>query len=207
MQLRIVASSCRPARGTEDLAGNQTKDYLTSNGTRTYGAENRMISATDSSNHTSTYSYDGDGRRVKRIVPVAGQPSPVETWQVYGLGGELLAEYAQNGSAASPQKEYGYRNGQLLVTASVTTGWGSAPTLNDNPLSAGQTTVQSRHITELRDAINSLRTHLGMAPFSWQYSATTNDYISANPILEMRAALDQALGAPSGGYAPWLEQG
>ena len=29
----------------------------------------------------------------------------------------MLAEYPANGAAASPQKEYGYRNGQLLVTA------------------------------------------------------------------------------------------
>ncbi len=58
-----------------------------------------------------TYTYDGDGRRVKRNV------NGGETWQVYGLGGELLAEYAANTAASSPQKEYGYRNGQLLVSA------------------------------------------------------------------------------------------
>jgi hypothetical protein len=33
------------------------------------------------------------------------------------MDGELLAEYAANASPATPQKEYGYRNGQLLVTA------------------------------------------------------------------------------------------
>jgi RHS repeat-associated protein len=184
-----------------DAAGNQTKDYLTSSGTRTYDAENRMISATDSSNHTSTYSYDGDGHRVKRNI------SGTETWQVYGLGGELIAEYAQNQSAATPQKEYGYRNGQLLVTATVTTGWGSAPTIHDNPLFANQTTIQALHITELRTAINSLRSHLSLSAYSWQYSAITADYISANPILEMRTALDQALGTPSGGYVAGLAQG
>jgi RHS repeat-associated protein len=48
---------------------------------------------------------------------VGGQPSAVTTWQVYGLGGELLAEYVANASATTPQKEYGYRNGQLLITA------------------------------------------------------------------------------------------
>src|SRR5712692_3765480 len=37
-------------------------------------------------------SYDGDGRRVKRNITGGG-----ETWQVYGVGGELLAEYAPNG--------------------------------------------------------------------------------------------------------------
>ncbi len=103
-----------------DAAGNQTKDDLTSNGTRTYDAENRMITATDSSNHTSTYSYDGDGRRVKRNI------SGTETWQVYGLGGELIAEYAQNGSASTPQKEYGYRNGQLLITVDAVSGSGGS---------------------------------------------------------------------------------
>jgi hypothetical protein len=40
-----------------------------------------------------------------------------EVWQVYGMGGELLAEYNQNASPSSPNKEYGYRGGQLLITA------------------------------------------------------------------------------------------
>src|SRR5713226_2341704 len=186
-----------------DPAGNLTTDtYSGAAVTRAYDAENRMTSETTWNSVVSgSYSYDGDGKRVKRNV------NGIETWQVYGLGGELLAEYAQNASPTSPQKEYGYRNGQLLVTVNVTTGWGSAPTLNDNPMVAKQTTVQARHITELRDAINALRSHLSLSSYSWQYSATTNDYISANPILEMRTALDQALGAPSGGYAAGLAQG
>src|SRR6202040_1881748 len=54
------------------------------------------------------------GQRVKRSV------NGVETWQVYGLGGELLAEYAARAEATSPQKEYGDRNGQLLITATST---------------------------------------------------------------------------------------
>src|SRR5207247_6238066 len=56
--------------------------------------------------------YDSDGHRVRRNV------NGTETWQVYGLGGELLAEYvATNPNPANPQKEYGYRNGELLITA------------------------------------------------------------------------------------------
>jgi hypothetical protein len=121
-----------------------------------------------------------------------------------------LAEYGVNAPYTSPQKEYGYRNGQLLISASIgTAGWGAAPVFDDNPLNPnypGETTVQARHITQLRNAINSVRTHLGLAAYSWQYSATTNDLISANPILEMRTALDQALGAPSPAYATGLAQ-
>jgi YD repeat-containing protein len=69
-----------------------------------YDAENRMTKLTQASSYVAgTYSYDGDGRRVKRLV------GSTETWQVYGLGGELVAEYASNASAANAQKEYGYK--------------------------------------------------------------------------------------------------
>jgi RHS repeat-associated protein len=98
-----------------DAAGNQTSDYYgpTWTGSRVYDAENRMISATNSAtNTTSNYTYDGDGHRVVRSDPIAGG-----AWQVYGMDGELLAEYNFNGAAILPQKEYGYRNGQLLITA------------------------------------------------------------------------------------------
>ena len=56
---------------------------------------------------------NADGQRVRRKV------NGVETWQVYVIGGELLAEYAASRSPSNPQKEYGYRNGQLLITADV----------------------------------------------------------------------------------------
>jgi RHS repeat-associated protein len=101
-----------------DAAGNLTNDSWSSYGsatpgaiTRGYDAENRMTSALDSSGGTSYYNYDADSRRVRR------KTGSIETWQVYGMDSELLAEYAANASPASPQKEYGYRNGQLLITA------------------------------------------------------------------------------------------
>ncbi len=190
-----------------DSAGNLDIDtYSAAAVSRLYDAENRMTKETQANSYDAgIYSYDGDGRRVKRVV------GGVETWQVYGVGGELIAEYAQNGSPASPQKEYGYRNGQLLITATVSSGgWGTPPAFDDNPLNphfSGETTVRAAHITQLRTAINALRSHMSQSAYSWQYSATTNDYISANPILEMRTALDQALGTPSGGYAAGLASG
>jgi len=106
-----------------DAAGNLWKD--TASGTavsRAYDAENRMTSETTySSVVAGSYSYDGDGRRVKRVV------GSTETWQVYGVGGELLAEYPASGAAAHPQKEYGYRNGQLLITGESGIALGVAP--------------------------------------------------------------------------------
>src|SRR5205807_614476 len=102
-----------------DNAGNLTNDNYTGQGTRTYDAENRMTTA---NNGADVYTYDGEGQRVKRKI------GSTETWQVYGIGGELIAEHGQNGAASTPQKEYGYRNGQLLISATVTAaGWGSPP--------------------------------------------------------------------------------
>jgi RHS repeat-associated protein len=102
-----------------DNAGNQTNDNYTGNGQRTFNAENHMLSAQGTLGAWQYYKYGGDGLRVRRIVN--GQ----ETWQVFGLGGELIAEYPANGGSASPQKEYGYRGGQLLVSADSNSGGGA----------------------------------------------------------------------------------
>ncbi len=98
---------------TYDAAGNLTNDTYTGAGNRTYDAENKITSAIGNSGQTEVYTYDASGQRIKRTVDGA------QTWQVYGFGGELLAEYPASGATASPQKEYGYRNGQLLITAEV----------------------------------------------------------------------------------------
>jgi RHS repeat-associated protein len=169
---------------------------------RLYDAENRMTKETQANSYEAgVYAYDGDGHRLKRKV------GSVETWQVYGIGGELLAEYAANTAASSPQKEYGYRNGQLLITTTRGGGYGAPPVLNDNPLVVGETTVQARHISELRTAINTLRAREGISAYSWTTSATTSDWIKADPILEMRTALDRVLGPPPSGYSSGLASG
>jgi len=95
-----------------DKAGNLTYDAQTGQGVRTYDAENRMTQAQDIYQQWSTYTYDADGKRVKRLI--ANQ----ETWQVYGMGGELVAEYQSGAAPMVATKEYGYRGGELLVTMS-----------------------------------------------------------------------------------------
>ena len=120
------------------IAGNLQNDTYTSTGdpagaqTRFFDAENRMKSARNLSGQNAIYTYDADGRRVRRNS--AGQ----EIWQIYGIDSELLAEYAANSSPASPQKEYGYRSGELLVTAEAATT--VPPTTN---LALNQTATQS----------------------------------------------------------------
>ena len=97
---------------TYDAAGNLTNDTYTGAGGRTYDAENKITQAGDNTGQISRYTYDSEGKRVRRQV-ASGQ----EEWQVYGIDGDLLAEYRASAPASSPQKEYGYRNGQLLISA------------------------------------------------------------------------------------------
>jgi RHS repeat-associated protein len=94
-----------------DVAGNLINDTYSGAGYRTYDAENRIVSAWGGNSQAQYYSYNAGGQRVRRKV------DGIETWQIYGIEGELVAEYAANGAVSSPKKEYGYRNGQLLVTA------------------------------------------------------------------------------------------
>jgi RHS repeat-associated protein len=140
---RLGVPSGQPGQMVYDAAGNLSLDTYqggsgsgTTGGTRTYDAENRMTQAQFVSGQlqTATYAYDADGRRVKRGMGAGG-----EVWQVYGMERELLAEYAPSASPTSPQKEYGYRSGELLVTASPNGSQSVAP-LN---LALGKVATQS----------------------------------------------------------------
>ena len=80
------------------------------------------------------------------------------------------------------------------------------PTFTDDSLQVGVTPIRAIHISELHTWIDALRQRRGYSPYSWQYSVTINDFISANPIIEMRTALDEVLGTPSTRYAGGLAQ-
>lgn len=93
-----------------DQAGNQTNDGYSGNGARTYDAENRVLTAAGS-NGSNSFAYNADGRRVRRVN------GSTTTLQVFGIGGELPAEYTVSAPVTASTKEYGYRGGQLLITA------------------------------------------------------------------------------------------
>ena len=150
-----------------DAAGNLDVDtYSAAAFSRVYDAENRMTQETRTTTDvTGTYSYDGDGRRVKRVV------GNTETWQVYGVGGELISEYAANTAAYNPQKEYGYRNGQLLITADAPVtgsgGWGAPPAFTGPDRLAKGDDIKLENLTELLTAVNSLRAHAGLPTYNF----------------------------------------
>jgi len=57
-----------------DDAGNLTNDTYTGAGNRTYDGENRITSAWGGNNQAQLYTYDAEGKRIKRKV------DGVETW-------------------------------------------------------------------------------------------------------------------------------
>ena len=69
-----------------DSAGNLTSDPTTAANAMVYDAENRQISYMKTG-VTTTYSYDGDGRRVKKV------DSTGTIIFLYNAGGQLIAEY------------------------------------------------------------------------------------------------------------------
>ena len=126
-----------------DYAGNQTNDTYSGAGARTYDGENHLKQAQGS----QTYTYDAGGRRIKRNV------NGVETWQVYGMGGELLAEYKSGAAPFLPSKEYGYRGGELLVTMSSGDDVRLARFVTNLYYGAKQTDPTPQ---QLQDAVNQL---------------------------------------------------
>jgi RHS repeat-associated protein len=154
---RLGVPNGQPGAMSYDTAGNLTNDTYTGAGNRTYDAENKITSAWGGNNQAQLYAYDASGQRIKRTV------NGTETWQVYGIGGELLAEYPVNGATASPQKEYGYRNGQLLLTAEA----GSAGTQNVNWTNAVGVSISGNNLTRT------------IAGDSWSTGAISSQIISS----------------------------
>jgi len=83
-----------------DAHGNMTADGLNS---LTYDAENRTVSSSG-----STYSYDGNGLRVKKI-------SSATTVYIFSAT-KVIAEYVNSVAPNSPTREYIYSGSQFLAT-------------------------------------------------------------------------------------------
>ena len=179
-----------------DAAGNLTSDSYTGAGGRTYDAEHRMTSAwgpgQGGGTYQNQYAYDADGRRVRRRAEAG------EVWQVYGLDGELLAEYAAGAAPSSPRKEYGYRNGELLVVADAAGGT-PAPALsddfNDDALDAAKWTVTAPNSpTTVSEQGQQLRVTLApsTAGYNGVASAQAHDFRGKAAQVEVAQAVSQA---------------
>ena len=136
-----------------DAAGNLIWDEYTDTTSqaksRGYDADGKIgvLKTSDTApTDLARYIYDASGKRVRSIV------NGVEKWFVYGIGGELLAEYTPTANQTAPAKEYGYRGGEILIATetvpSFTIRWltydllGSARIITD--LSGSLATIE-RH--------------------------------------------------------------
>jgi RHS repeat-associated protein len=266
-----------------DAAGNLIFDSYTGAGERVYDAENHITQAWGGNNQWQYYTYNADGQRTRRKI------DNQETWQIYGFDGELLAEYPADGAIGQPQKEYGYRSGQVLVVAehrsfngaapsgltatpptgstNLTLSWTAAPgavkyrverkdanasyasigtttstsmtdngavsgtaylyrvcsadaagnctssysnialgaaitftdstiiSTTDDPTGTTATPIRAVHITQLRTAVNAVRTLAGLQNATWTWNAAVGDLVHVEDIRELRTALAAALTA------------
>jgi RHS repeat-associated protein len=92
-----------------DAGGNLTNDTVHTYG---YDAENRIRTVDGVMN---TYQYDGEGRRVRKYFPLGEQVR-----FVYGISGQLIAEFETTSGAV--KKEYIYGGSGLLATIEPVTG-------------------------------------------------------------------------------------
>jgi len=98
-----------------DAAGNTTADP--EGRTFIYDAENKQTEVRDSQNTLiGQYRYDGDGRRVKKIVPSTGET----TVFVYDASNKLVAEYSTQVEPASTAK-ISYLTNDHLGSPRITT--------------------------------------------------------------------------------------
>jgi len=175
-----------------DAAGNLITDTYTGAGNRVYDAENKMRQAWGGNNQWQYYTYDADGHRTRRKID--GQ----ETWQIYGFDGELLAECPANGAENNPTKEYGYRNGQLLISAESGNGFVSpafADDFNDNSLNTNYwSTYYPGSPPTVSEQSQQLQITLipNTAAYNGVYSNSTYDLTGRMVQVELPQAVSQA---------------
>jgi RHS repeat-associated protein len=97
-----------------DASGNTTTDA--SGQTFIYDAENKQVQVNDANGIVGQYFYDGDGKRIKKIVPNTGET----TVFVYDAGGKLVAEYSTI-VASSSEAQTSYLTNDHLGSPRITT--------------------------------------------------------------------------------------
>lgn len=117
MQLSFTGANNRMDGYSYDAAGNLLNDGTTA---YTYDAENRIISAVNSTNGTSTYVYNASGQRVRKTTAGTGLPDPPGTFDfLYDLVGHAMTQLTSGGGWYRSEI---YAGGRHLATyASSTT--------------------------------------------------------------------------------------
>src|ERR1700687_3065450 len=112
-QAAIPTTNHLPSPYAYDAAGNMTND---AQNTLTYDAANHIIS-TASGFASGSYTYDGNGLRVKRVAAGGVTANTVYVFS----GSKVIAEYDNGAAVSTPSREYIYSGSQLVATIEGTT--------------------------------------------------------------------------------------
>ena len=96
------------ANGNLKTGPNASYDYTPEN----------LLSAATVVGQTTTYDYDADGARARKVSPAG------TSYFLRGAGGELLTESQDPGTASSKTRDYIYAGSRLISVVEVT---GNAP--------------------------------------------------------------------------------
>jgi YD repeat-containing protein len=189
-----------------DRFGNRTS--VSASG---YSAANRGSSPTVKEGLAANATAGGAGilPAMSALSAIAQPNDPQVSLPIEQLSAKTDIASADSLRTDAPRSTSNSHHASRSTRPSAATPQGAPPPVFTDPdlLASGGIQIKALHITELRSAINALRARLGFSAYSWQTSASSGDLIKADPILEMRTALDQALGPPSApGYSSGLAQ-
>jgi len=110
VSLSYNAATNQPNGYTYDASGNMTVEPLGPPNYYTYDAENRLTNFSGNGGN-ATYTYDGGGLRVQKSA------NGTTTVSIFS-GSDVIAEYDNGATPASPSREYIYGGGQMLAMIS-----------------------------------------------------------------------------------------
>lgn len=221
---------------TSGRTGQLTRVYNNLNHNRdrgySYDALGRLAQATGGPSAsplwTQTYGYDNYGNRTSVVASGHSAQLLKDQDSQSATSKQQLAKSTGPNSRTYLQTEYLAKNKSIelpdflragddqaisdsslaLFNPLAATPPHSGPSIfTDDPLQPNVTTIQALHITELRDAVNQLRGRAGLPAVNWTLPVAPGGLITAAPIVELRAKLDDALlalGLATGGYSAGL---
>ena len=151
IQLTVSAATNKLNGYTFDDAGNVITDA--DGRSFTYDAENKQVEVKDSVSSTiGTYYFDGDGKRVKKVVPSTGET----TVFVYDAAGKQIAEYSTIVEPSSTAK-VAYLTNDHLGSPRINTDQNGAITARHDYHPFGEEIDTSHRVTGLGYAEDTIR--------------------------------------------------
>ena len=86
----------------------------------------------------------------------------------------------------------------MNVSADSNTDFATVVIFANDPIAPASTAINQQHITDLRNAVNAMRTTANLSLFSFTDAVAPTLQVKANHVNELRTALDAARSAMAG---------